>query len=174
MQFQECLSEASGEGRGRLGDSALGSCKLGCETGQEIILGLFRSQDGDRRKNSESVSRQEDNTLGCRASGDWSYDVLNMVDRVGYTGVLGNALVSEIALSVLIQGNVLKQSVSLDRVVDIRFGFLVKVDNLGVASALKVEDAAVIPAVLEKIAVFSPFISVFAEQCMAAMPFSGR
>ena len=26
----------------------------------------------------------------------------------------------------------------------------------------------------KKIAVFSPFISVFAEQCMEAMPFNGR
>ena len=71
-----------------------------------------------------------------------------MIDRVGYTGVLGYALISEIDLAVLIQGNVLKQSVSLDCIVDIWLRILIQVDNLSVASAFKVEYAIVIPAVL--------------------------
>ena len=95
-----------------------------------------------------------------------------------------------------VQSNVLKQSVTFDCIVDIRFGFFVQVDNFCIASAFEVEYAVVIPAVLvitdqktfrsvervvlpvpdrpKKIAVFSPFMSVFAEQCMEAMPFSGR
>ena len=54
----------------------------------------------------------------------------------------------EINFAVLIQSNVLQQSVSLDGVVDIRLGLFVQVDNLGVAAALKVEDSLVVPAVL--------------------------
>ena len=71
-----------------------------------------------------------------------------MVDRVGNTGVLGNALVSKIDLSVCVQSNVLKKSISLDCIVDIRLRFLVEVDNLCIAAALEVEYAVVIPAVL--------------------------
>ena len=71
-----------------------------------------------------------------------------MVDWVGNTGVLGYALISEIDLSFFIQSNVLKQSVSLDCIVDIWLRILIQVDNLSVASAFKVEYAIVIPAVL--------------------------
>ena len=72
----------------------------------------------------------------------------NVVDRVRNTGILGNALVSEIDLAVCVQSNVLKKSISLDCIVDIRLRFLVQVDNLCIAAALEVEYAVVIPAVL--------------------------
>jgi len=71
-----------------------------------------------------------------------------MVNRVRYTGILGYALICEVDLAVCIQGNVLKQSVSLDCIVDIRLGILVQVDNLCVAAALEVEYTVVVPAVL--------------------------
>ena len=71
-----------------------------------------------------------------------------MVDGVGNAGVLGNALVSEVDVALGIQGNVLKQSVALDGVVDIRLGFFVQVDDLSIAAALEVKDAVVVPAVL--------------------------
>ncbi len=148
MQLQECLAKASGEGRCRLCDSTLGTSKLCCETGQEVVLSLILCQDRYRRKYSESVCGQEDYVLCCRCRRYRTYDVLNVVDRVGNTGVLGNALVSEIDLSVCVQSNVLKKSVSLDCIVDIRLGFLVEVDNLCIAAALEVEYAVVIPAVL--------------------------
>ena len=41
-----------------------------------------------------------------------------------------------------------KKSVASDRIVDVRLGLFVKVDNLCVASALEVEDTVVIPAML--------------------------
>ena len=71
-----------------------------------------------------------------------------MVDWVGNTGVLGYALISEIDLSFFIQSNVLKQSVSLDCIVDIWLRLFVQVDNFCVAASLEVEYAVVIPAVL--------------------------
>ena len=148
MQLQEGLSEAGGEGRSGLGDSALGSGKLCGESGQEVVLGLFGSQDGYRRQYAEGVSGQEDNFLGCRRCGYRAHNVLNMVNRIRYTGVLGHALIGEVDLAVLIQSYVLKQSVSLDCVVDIRLGVLVQVDNLCIAAALEVEHAVVVPAVL--------------------------
>ena len=50
VQFEERLAEACGEGRSRLGDAALGSSQLGGEAGEEVVLGLLRGQDADRRQ----------------------------------------------------------------------------------------------------------------------------
>ena len=148
VQLQESLTEASGEGGGGLGDAALGAGQLCGEAGQEVVLGLLRGQDGDRGQNAECVSRQEDDVLGCGCRRDGADDVLDVVDGVGHTGVLGDALISEIDVALGIQSDVLQQSVALDGVVDIGLGVLVQVDDLCVAAALEVEDAVVIPAVL--------------------------
>ena len=71
-----------------------------------------------------------------------------MLDGIRYTGILGNALIIEIDLAVCIYGNVLKESILLDSAIDIRLILLGEADNLSIASALKVEYAVVIPAVL--------------------------
>ena len=46
---------------------------------------------------------------------------MDVIDRVRYTSVLGNALVSEIDLAVLVHCHVLEESVTGDGTVDIRF-----------------------------------------------------
>ena len=71
-----------------------------------------------------------------------------MIDRVRYTCILRDRLVSEVELAFSVACDVLKKSVALDCVVDIRLGFLVEVDDLCVAAALKVEDTVVVPAML--------------------------
>ncbi len=71
-----------------------------------------------------------------------------MVDGVGHTGVLGDALVLEVDLAVVVYGHVLKQCVASDGVEDVGLRLLVEVDHLGVAAALEVEHAVVVPAVL--------------------------
>ena len=53
--------------------------------------------------------------------------------------------VCEVDLAVLVDSNVLKQSVALDGVVDVGLGLFVQVDNLSVAAALEVEDTVVVP-----------------------------
>ena len=68
--------------------------------------------------------------------------------RQGYTCILCHALIVEINLAFRIKGNVLKQSVALNCIVDIRLGFFIQIDNLSVAAAFEVEYAVVIPAVL--------------------------
>ena len=110
--------------------------------------GLLRGQDGDGRQNAESVSGQEDDVLRGRCGGNRADDLLNVVDGVGDTGVLGDGLVGEVDLAVLVEGNVLEQRVAADGIVDVGLGVLVEVDDLGVAAALEVEDAVVVPAVL--------------------------
>ena len=71
-----------------------------------------------------------------------------MVDWVRNTCVLCHALVSEVNLAVCINCNVLKKSIALDSVEDVRLALLVEVDNLCVATALEVEYALVVPTVL--------------------------
>ncbi len=102
MQLEEGLAEAGGEGRGGLGDAALGAGQLRGEAGQEVVLGLLRGQDGDGRQNAERVCGQEDDVLRGRCGGYRADDLLNVVDRVGDTGVLGDALVGEVDLAVLV------------------------------------------------------------------------
>ena len=67
MQLEEGLAEAGGEGRGGLGDAALGAGQLRGEAGQEVVLGLLRRQDGDGRQNAEGVGGQEDDVLAAGA-----------------------------------------------------------------------------------------------------------
>src|SRR5699024_1557432 len=84
----------------------------------------------------------------CRSSGYRTNNVLDMIDGIRYTSVLCNALVIEVDLSVFIYCNILKKSVTFDRVVDIRLRLFVQVDNFCIAAAFEVEYAVVIPAVL--------------------------
>ena len=148
MQFQECLAEACGEGRCRLGDTTFCTGQFCGEAGQEVVLCLLRSQDRYRRKYAECVSGEEDNFLSCRSCGYRTNDVLNMIDRIRYTSILCNALIVEINLSVFIYCNILKKSVTFDSIVDIWLRLFVQVDNLCIAAAFEVEYAVVIPAVL--------------------------
>ena len=148
MQLQECLAEACGEGGSRFGYAALGTSQLCGKAGEEVVLGLLRSQYGYGRQHAESVSGEEDHVL-CGGRGAYgAHYVLNMVDGVGYAGVLGNALIGKVYLAVLIEGYILEESIALDGVVDIRLGFLIQINDLCIASAFEVEHAIVVPAVL--------------------------
>ena len=71
-----------------------------------------------------------------------------MINRIRNTSILCYALISEVNLSIFCNSYVLKESVALDRIVDIRFRLDIKVDNLSVASTLEVEYTVIIPAVL--------------------------
>ena len=51
-------------------------------------------------------------------------------------------------MAVFVHSDVLQQSVALDGVVDVGLGLLIQVNDLGVAAALEVEHAVVVPAVL--------------------------
>ena len=148
MQLQEGLAEACGEGGGGLGDAPLGAGQLGGEAGEEVILGLLRSQDGHRRQHTKGISGQEDHILGSRRRRNGTDNVVNMINGIADAGILGDGLVAEVDLAVGVHGNVLQQSIPADGVVDVRLGFLVQVDDLGIAAALEVKDTVIVPAVL--------------------------
>ena len=148
MQLQEGLAEAGGEGGGGLGDAPLGAGQLCGEAGQEVVLSLLGGQDGHGGQHAEGIGGQEDHVLGSGSRGHGTDDLLNVGDGVGHTGVLGDGLVGKVASAVLGHGDVLQQGVAADGVVDVGLGLLVQVDDLGIAAALEVEHAVVVPAVL--------------------------
>ena len=147
MELQECLAEASGEGRSRLSDATLSTSQLSGKAGEEVILGLLWSQNGNWRQNTKCISGQEDYVLCSRCRGTW-LNVLDVLNRVRYASVLGSALVSKIDLAILINSYVLQESVSLDSAIDIRLGLRIQVDYLSIAATLEVEYAVVVPTML--------------------------
>ena len=107
MEFEEGLAEAGREGRGWLGDAALSAGEFGGEARKEIVLGLLWGKDRDRWEDAKGVGGEEDNALSSWGAGDWADDVLDVVDRIGDAGVLGDGLVGEVDLAVFIEGDVL-------------------------------------------------------------------
>ena len=71
-----------------------------------------------------------------------------MADRIRYTSILCNALIIKVNLAASINCYVLKKSISLDSVEDVRLSVLIKTDNLSIATTFEVEYAVVIPTVL--------------------------
>ena len=71
-----------------------------------------------------------------------------MVDRIAHAGVLGDALVGKVYLAIGIDGDVLKQGVAADGVVDVGFAVFVEINDFCVAAAFEIEDTVVVPTVL--------------------------
>ena len=162
VQAQESCAEASGERRSGFRDATFRTGQLSREAGQEVVLSLLVVQDGYGRQYTEGIGRQEDYLMSVRTLRYGLHDVVDMIDRIRYAGVLRHALVSEVDYAVGVNRYILQQSIALDGVVDIGFTLLVEVDNLGIATALVVEHAFSVPSMF-----------VLAEQCMEAMPRSG-
>ena len=55
VQLEECLAEASREGRSGLCDATLCTSQLSCETREEVVLRLLRSQDRYGRQHAEGT-----------------------------------------------------------------------------------------------------------------------
>ena len=148
MQLQECLTEASRECWSRLGDTALCTSQLSCEAREEVILSLLSVQDRYWWQYTECICREEDNLLSSWTLREWTLDVLDVVDRIRYTSILGNSLICEVNLTILSYSYVLEESVTCDSTVDVWLRLLVEVDNLSVATTFEVEHTLVVPSVL--------------------------
>ena len=148
VQQQEGCAETGGEGRLRGHDAALGAGQLGGVAAQVVVHGLLLVEDGDGRQHAESVGREEDDLARVRAAGNRTHDVVDVVNRVGDTGVLGLLGGVEVDIAFRIHNEVLQQRIATDGVEDVGLFLLTEVDALRVAAALEVEDAVVVPAVL--------------------------
>ena len=148
MQRQEGGAEAGREGRRGLRDTALRAGQLGREAGEEVVLRLLGRQDRNRGQHAECIGREEDHLLGGRSLRYGLDDVLDVEDRVRHARVLRYGLVGEVDRTLRAYRHVLEQCVAADGVPDVGLVLLREVDDLGVAAALEVEDAVVVPAVL--------------------------
>ena len=74
-------------------------------------------------------------------------DVLDVIDRIRNTSILGYALICKVNLAFRINSNVFEKCVAVNCVVDVRFCILVKIDNLCIATAFEVKHAVVVPSV---------------------------
>ena len=148
MKLEECLTKASWECWSWLCDATLSTGKLSCEAWEEVVLCLLRCEDWNRRKYAESISWKEDYILCSRSWRNRTNNVVDVINRIWYTSVLCYSLVVKVNLAFLVNSNIFKKSVSSDSVVDVRLWLFVKVDNLSIAAAFKVEYTVVVPAVL--------------------------
>ena len=152
MEFEERLTEARGERRGRLGDAALRAREFRREAREEVVLRLLRRQDRDGRQHAECIGREEDDVLcmrACRLLRDLAqHDVLDVINRIGDARILRHRLIRKVHVPSEIDGHVLEKSITANSVVDVGLRLGVEVDDLRVAAALIVEDALIIPAVL--------------------------
>eukprot|EP00968_Pinguiococcus_pyrenoidosus_P005034 scaffold327_cov257-Pinguiococcus_pyrenoidosus.AAC.11 len=145
---QEGGAEAGREGGLGLLDAPLRAGDLGRVARQEVVHGLLRGELGDGREDAEGVAGEEDHVVRVATHGH-RVVVLDVVQRVRHAAVLGLAGV-EVVRGVVgsLEGDILQQRIALDGPVDLRLVLLGEVDGLGVAAALEVEDAVLVPAVL--------------------------
>jgi hypothetical protein len=149
VQGEEGLGEAGGEGGLGLGDTLLGTGHLGSVSGDEVVHGLRGVQLGDRGKDTAGVAGEEDNVLGVLVGNAGNLGVLNVLDRVGAAGVLGQGVVVVVYdTSDWVKYDVLEDRTEADGTVDIWFLLGREANALGVATTLDVEDTSVRPAVL--------------------------
>ena len=117
---------------------------LRCVTGQEVVASLLGGQFADRREDAESVTGEHDDVLGLALDGARNASVGNKVDGVSATGVLGDADIIVVGLARNdVVYDVLEDGTEADSVVDLWLLFGRKVDALGVAATLDVEDTVV-------------------------------
>ena len=111
-----------------------------------MVSRRFFGQHGDRRQNARHIAGQEDDgiRLACQV---FCNALLNVLQRVGSTRVLSQAVVGVIRLATVVEYDVFQHGAKLDRIPDDRLVLLRKVDALGVAAAFHVEDNAVAPSV---------------------------
>ena len=149
VESQEGLGEARGESGLGLGDTLLGTGHLGGVTGDEVVHGLGGGELGDGGKDTTGVACEEDDVLRVAVGNARDLGVLDVLDGVGATGVLGEGgviVVDDTGFGV--EDDVLKDGAELDGVENIRLLLGGETDALGVATALNVEDTSVGPAVL--------------------------
>ena len=162
MEDNEWSAVASGEGRDGFENAVLSSRSFTVEiisrlqtrtggqiglrsvTGQEVVASLLGGQFADRGEDTESVTSEHDDVLGLALNGARNAGVGNKVDGVGATGVLGDVDVVVVGIAGGdVVYDVLKDRTEADSVIDLGFLLGGKVDALGIAATLDVEDTGV-------------------------------
>ena len=109
-----------------------------------MVASLLGSQLADRWEDTESVTSEHDDVLGLALDDARNASVGDEFDGVRASGVLGDAHVVVVGVAVSdVVDDVLEDGAETDGIVDLGFLLGGKVDALGVASTLDVEDTIV-------------------------------
>jgi hypothetical protein len=149
VKSKEGLSEAGRKGSLGLGDTLLSTSHLGGVTRDEVVHGLLGAELGDRWKDTTSIAGQQDDVFGVVVGDTWDLGVLDVLDGVGATSVLGQGVIIVVnETGRRVEDNVLKDGTEANGVENVRLLLSRETNALGVATTLNVEDTSVTPAVL--------------------------
>ena len=111
---------------------------------QEVVACLLGGQFANRREDTESVTSEHDDVLGLALDDARNASVRNKIDRISATGVLGDADIVVVGLARTdVIDDILEDGTETDSIVDLWFLLGGKVDALGIAATLDVEDTVV-------------------------------
>ena len=147
VERQKGGAEAGAEGSLRLRHAALSSCYFSGVSAQKVVHCLLGGKLRYGRKHAKGIACEKDDVVGV-TSLLRLMPVFDVVDRVADAAVLRFADVVVVGRAVIVFPHVFEERVFLDRSEDLGLVILREINCLGVAAALKVEDAIVVPAVL--------------------------
>lgn len=134
VKSQERLSKAGREGGLGLGHTVLSTSHLGGVTRDEVEHGLLSGELGDRRQHTTGVTGQQDDVCGVLVAQAGKLGVVNVLNGVGATSVLGQGRVIVVDITRdRVENNVLKDRAEADGVENVGFLLLRETDALGVA-----------------------------------------
>src|SRR5688572_6000782 len=109
MQRQEGCAETCAEDRLWFSDAGLGSCDFRGVAADEPVHGLAGRQPADRWKNAVRIASKEEDVLRMRSHAGHS-DIIDVMDRVAYAGVLRLGTIGEIHMrGAFLEHDVLQQ-----------------------------------------------------------------
>ena len=118
-------------------------------TSEEVVLSLLRSELADRWENTKGIASQHDDVAWLAVNRARDLRVRDELDGVGAARVLGDRRIIEVREARLgIVHDVLQDRAEADRAENLGLLLRRKVDALGVASTLDVEDTGIRPNVL--------------------------
>ena len=149
VESQERLGEARGESGLGLSHTVLSTGHLGGVTRDEVKHGLLGSKLRDRRKDTASVTSEEDDVCRVLVRDARNLGVIDVLNGVSTAGVLSQSRVIVVDNTADgVENNVLEDGSEADGVENIGLLLGGETNALGVATTLNVEDTTVGPAVL--------------------------
>lgn len=147
VQWQEGFTEASGESSLGFSDTDFRACNLRGVAGDKVVHGLRIGEFGNGREDTVGIAGEENDVGGMFASRG-EFRVGDVLKRVACTGVFsdGNVIVVDDALLQVGEFHVLKKCTESDRIEDLGFLFLRKIDCFRVATTFNVEHTVIAPA----------------------------
>jgi len=99
------------------------------------------------RKNTKSIGTKKNYFIGMTTFWNRFYNILNVVYWIWNPGVLSYRAIIEIYLAIFVNGNVFKQSITFNGIVNVGFSIFIEVDNFGIASAFEIKNTIIVPSV---------------------------